>query len=101
MDTAIGLVYDSKRDVVSEFTRAGHTDELERLLIGTIYSNYAARHTTLAGTVSLNPDFAIYTENNTSGTFIAMGENQNLQQDESEIKIVQFSADTYKGVEFK
>ena len=101
LDTAVGLIYNNKRDVVSALTRAGRTDELERLLIGTVYSNYASRHTTLSGTVLLNPDFTVYAENNTAGTFITLGETQNIQSDESEIKIVQFAPDTFKGIEFK
>ena len=34
---------------VTEITRGGHTGQIEELLIGTLYSQYASRHTTLSG----------------------------------------------------
>lgn len=95
------IFWNLDKSIISTFFRGGHTDKLERLLIGTVYSNYNARHTTLSGTALLNPLFSIYKENNTPGVFIALGETQSLQSDESEIKIVEFSEDTFEGVEFK
>lgn len=34
---------------VTEITRGGHTGQIEELLIGTLYSQYASRHVTLSG----------------------------------------------------
>ena len=34
---------------VTEITRGGYTGQIEELLIGTLYSQYARRHTTLSG----------------------------------------------------
>ena len=40
---------------VTELSRAGKTAQIEELLIGTMYSQYAARHTTLSGEAELPP----------------------------------------------
>ena len=94
------LFLTSDKSVKNEFYRAGATDRLERLLIGTIYSNYASRHDTLSGTAAILPSFGIYADVNASGKYLLLGETQRLQGDESEIKMVQFDADNYQGVEF-
>ena len=94
------LFLTSDKSVKNSFYRAEVTDQLERLLIGTIYSNYATRHNTLAGTVALLPSFGIYTDTNEPGKYLLLSETQHLKEDESEILMVQFDADNYKGVEF-
>lgn len=73
---------------------------MERLLIGTAYSNYAKRHNTLSGTADLLPSFAIYTDANEPGKYILLSEIQKLSSDESEILMAEFDADNYEGVEF-
>lgn len=99
--TALGQLFQASYDPIrNSFYRAGVTERLERLLIGTVYSNYATRHNTLSGTTELLPSFGIYTDRNEPGKYILLSETQHLQEDESEIFLVQFDADNYKGVEF-
>ena len=86
--------------VISEFYRAGVTDQIERLLIGTVYSNYASRHNTLSGTVELLPSFGTYTDTNEPGRYLLLSETQNLREEQSEIVMAQFDMDNYEGVEF-
>lgn len=90
----------SDKSVIKTFCRAEQTDLLERLLIGTIYSNYASRHNTLSGTTALLPSFGIYTDANEPGKYIVLSETQHLYEEESEIRMAQFDADNYEGVEF-
>lgn len=90
----------SDKSVISRFFRAGVSDQLERLLIGTVYSNYAARHNTLSGTTVLLPSFGIYTDVSEPGRYILLNETQHLLSDESEILIARFDADNFEGVEF-
>lgn len=90
----------SDKSVIKAFCRAEQTDLLERLLIGTIYSNYASRHNTLSGTTALLPSFGVYTDTNEPGKYVLLSETQHLREDESEILMAQFDADNYKGVEF-
>lgn len=99
--TALGQLFrTTNKYILTEFHRAGTTTQLERLLIGTIYSNYATRHNTLSGTTTLLPQFGIYTDNNELGRYILLGETQHLQIDQSEITMAQFEADNYEGVKF-
>lgn len=99
--TALGQLFlTSDNTVMKYFHRAGYSDLLERLLIGTIYSNYATRHNTLAGTTAILPSFGIYTDTNEPGKYLLLSETQHLKEDESEILMVQFDADNFKGVEF-
>lgn len=99
---ALGQLYlTSDHTVISEFTRAGITDRLEKLLIATVYSNYAGRNKVLSGTTVILPSFSTYTDKNEAGNYILLAETQDLINDTSEIKMVQFSADNYEGVQFK
>lgn len=99
---ALGQLYlTSDHTVISEFTRAGVTDRLEKLLIATVYSNYAGRNKVLSGTTVILPSFSTYTDKNEAGNYILLAETQDLINDTSEIKMVQFSADNYEGVQFK
>lgn len=87
-------------NIVSGFSRAGRHDKLEKLLIGTVYSNYASRNIILSGTVELLPLFEAYTDKHESGKFVLLSEVQRLADDESEIKMVQFAPDNYEGIEY-
>lgn len=99
--TALGQLYRTfNKNVLTEFYRAGVTTQLEKLLIGTVYSSYATRHNTLSGTSALLPGFEIYTDRNEQNTYLLMGETQHLRNDESEIIMVQFETDNYEGVKF-
>lgn len=99
--TALGQFFrSSDKSVLGQFFRGGSSDLLERLLIGTVYSNYADRHSVLSGTVRLLPSFGIYTDTHEPGKYLLLAETQRLRDDESEIKMVQFNNDNYQGVNF-
>ena len=66
-----------------------------------MYSNYSGRNIVLSGTTVILPSFSTYTDKNEAGNYILLAETQDLINDTSEIKMVQFSADNYEGVEFK
>ena len=74
---------------------------LERLLIGTVYSQYASRHNTLSGTVRVLPDMKVLTDASTSGKYIMLSEVQDLMQDTSEILMSEFVSDCYDGIEYE
>lgn len=99
--SARGIVMDADYAAIRSFCRAYHHDRLERLLIGTIYSQYAERKTTLSGTIRILPEMHVLTDESTEGKFILLSEVQDLMQDESEIKMVQFEPDNYTGIEDK
>ena len=99
--TALGQYFaTSNYAALSRFRRAGVTDRLEKLLCGTVYSNYAGRNTTLSGTVSVLHGFGIYSEANEPGTFVLASETQDLRSDTSEITMTRFEADNYEGIEY-
>lgn len=98
---AKGQIFRKDNSVFSSFARAGMTDRLERLLIGTVYSQYASRHDTLSGTAKLLPGFGAYTEKSTPGIFILLSEVQNCIEDESAIKMAELSEDNYEGIEYE
>lgn len=89
---------------LKQITRAGITDLPERLLIGTLYSQYAERHTTLTGEADI-PAAALrsavpYTEQNQEGrVFWLAGESRNLIADTSELTLKEVSADEYHAIE--
>lgn len=98
-----GQVFYGNSEIVSTFIRAGKEDRLERLLIGTVYSQYASRHDTLSGTVKLLPSFGPFADQNgnTAGKFILLSETQNVRMEESEITMAEFSEDNYEGIEYE
>lgn len=98
---AFGQIFKADNSIVYEFGRADATDRLERLLIGTVYSQYATRHNMLSGTVKILTDMKVLTDASTSGKYIMLSEVQNLMQDTSEIKMSEFVADCYEGVEYE
>ena len=100
--TAMGQYFaTSNYAALSRFRRAGVTDRLEKLLCGTVYSNYCDRHVTLSGTVSVLHQFGTYTEANEAGTFVLAHETQNLRMDTSEITMTRFDADNYEGIAYE
>lgn len=90
----------SDKKIIDQFYREGKVAELERLMAGTIYSQYATRKNKLSGTTELVPGYAVLSDNNLSGKFMVSAESQNLQLASSEITIVEISSDSYDGVEF-
>jgi len=98
---AKGQIFDEDYNILQEFERAGVTDRLERLLIGTIYSQYGGRKTILSGTVKLLDDFCVLEDNNTAGTFLLTKEIQNCIDDTSEIAMSEIVEDNYEGIEYE
>ncbi|MBR3466922.1 MAG: hypothetical protein IKH15_06855 [Bacteroidales bacterium] len=78
-------------------TRAGHTDRIERLWLGTLYSQFAERHTMLSGEADgdhggLHP----YSEANQGARlFICTGETLDCITDTAERTLVELSPDEY------
>ena len=99
--TARGLLFHASGEICEQLYRAGHTDRLERLLIGTIYSQYATRKHLLTGTVELIPNYTPLTDASEPGQYVLLSEVQHLMRDESEIRMVQFEADDYEAIEYK
>ena len=86
---------------VQTLKRAGVTDHPEKLLIGTLYSQYADRKTRLSGEAVIDTGgLCAYTEQNQSGkVFLMTGEQQDVIADTSEIEITEFKADEYDAIE--
>ena len=83
---------------VTEMTRAGRTTQIENLLIGTIYSQYATRHTTLSGEadIIICDGIPAVTEQNQPGkAFIITGETQDCIADTSDTTIIELNPDEY------
>lgn len=97
---AKGQLFTSNNEAYSKFSRAGVEDRLERLLIGTIYSQYATRHDTISGTAKLQPTFGIFSERATAGKFMLLSEVQNCKEGESTVKMVLLTEEEYQGIEY-
>ena len=98
---AKGQLFDPSFNIYGKFARAGVEDRLERLLIGTVYSQYASRHVVLSGTAVLVPDFGALSDAATPGKFIMLGENQDCREDTSDIVMAEFSEDNYEGIDYE
>lgn len=86
---------------VKKFTRAGITDTLENLLLGTLYSNYAGRKNTLKGTIQLVPSEQILSDKSSvNSRYLLLSERQDLQECFSEIKMAEIVEDSYTGIEY-
>lgn len=77
--------------------RGGRRARPEELLCGTLYSQYAERHTVLSGEASITPGgIRTFTDANQSGKyFMLAGESQNCIEDTTEATFVEVSADGY------
>ena len=86
-----------------DLTRAGHTDRIERLWLGTLYSQFAARHTMLSGESDGDHDgLHPYTEANQGETlFICTGETLDCITDTSERTLIELSPDEYTAEIYK
>lgn len=97
--TARGAYYRADNNAqIKSLTRAGRTTQAEDLLIGTLYSQYAQRRTTLSGEATLLADaVAAYTEANQAGkVFIALEDLQDLRAATSNATFVELRPDEYK-----
>lgn len=99
---AKGVILQSEgRYPVIKFTRAGTTDTLENLLLGTVYSNYATRKNTLSGTIKLIPAEQILSDKSiVNSRYMLLSESQDLQECFSKIKMAEIVEDSYTGIEY-
>lgn len=87
---------------IAKFKRAGVTDYIERLLAGTIYSNYAGRMSTLTGTIRLIPGEEILSDNSAvNSRYLILSEVQNVAEATSEVKMAEITADEYESMEYE
>lgn len=86
---------------IQTLKRAGVTDHPEKLFIGTLYSQYAARKTRLEGEAVIDTgDLCTYTERNQAGKkFMLSGEKQDVITDTSDAVYTEFNADEYEAIE--
>lgn len=82
-----------------ELCREDVTDRPEQLLIGTLYSQYSQRMTTLSGEVRTGGGF-LYTDaaQPEDKVFIALSERQDCISGYSEVKLCELRPDEYEGV---
>src|SRR5574344_16778 len=99
VQTARGAYYNTATgQQVNTLTRAGRTTQAEDLLIGTIYSQYAERRTTLSGEIVLpaEPVKTFTEDNQPDKVFMMAGEAQNTIADTSEAQLVELRPDEYE-----
>lgn len=90
----------STGEPVTELRRAGITDHPERLLIGTLYSQYAERKTTLSGEAAIDGGLHYYAEANQGDKrFMLMSDVQDVITDCTEAEYCEFRPDEYEGIE--
>ena len=68
-----------------------------KTLIGTWYSNYSRRMNMLSGTARLLNNFGIYTDVNEPGTYLMVGDVQDVREDESNVKLAEITPIILKG----
>ena len=99
LPNAKGRMY-YKGEVLQSAVRGGVSDSPQRLLIGTVYSQYAVGCTVLSGTslplMSLKP----VSDAATPGKFIMRSEVYDVRAAESDIEIVELKEENYTAVEY-
>lgn len=99
---ARGAILDASYAPIRRFRRAGVTDSIEKLLIGTIYSNYASRKNTLSGSINLIAEYSILSDaSSVNSRFMLLSESQDLQAATSEVKMAEIAADSYEDIEYE
>lgn len=96
--TARGAYFNAQTgEQIRQLTRAGRTTQIEELLIGTLYSQYAERRTQLSGEIELHPDGLVsYKEQNQEGKkFILTAETQDVIMDTTEATLIELRPDEY------
>ena len=98
--TAKGIYHrTSTGQALEKLTRAGVTDHPEKLLIGTLYSQYADRKTTLTGEAVIDGGLHVYTEQNQGEKkFVLMSDVQDVITDCTEAEYCEFRNDEYEGI---
>ena len=92
------LLRTSTGQQLAQFKRAGRTESAEQLFIGTMYSQFAARKTVLAGEVVLDSGgLTLYSEAvQPSGTkFLMTGELQHIRENMTEATLLEVRPDEY------
>ena len=92
---AKGMLVDVNGNPLTAFRRAGSFGTLAKLMCNTIYSQYATRHMAISGTAELIDTPCILSEQNTEGKFILESEEQNIRENTSLVRMVQFFPDSY------
>ena len=99
-----GVFLDNSYSQITTLSRAGINDVLEKLLIGTIYSNYNTRHVKLSGECSIIPGTlpVISEDNQTPGKkFMIAGETQDCAMDSSDAVFVEVLEDSFQGIDYE
>jgi hypothetical protein len=99
--TAKGAYYANQTgEQLQEVTRAGRTDAAEKLFIGSIYSQYAERKTTLSGEAIIDGGLHYYTEQNQDGKrFMLMSDAQDVITDCTDAEYCEIRPDEYDEIE--
>ncbi len=102
--TAKGMYYRSSDGLqIKQMTRRGRTNLVEKLLIGTLYSQFATRHTKLSGTAFLmKGDLKLYRDAMQSGKkFLMLADLQDVDAGTSEMSVVELTQDEYDAIEYE
>lgn len=89
------------RERISVFSRGGYQGPLERLLIGTAYSQYSTRKNVLSGTIESPNEFGVLMDATINGKYMVVSEVMNVEDATSEIKAIEVVADQYEGIEYE
>lgn len=92
---ARGLIY-QKGYPFHLMRRGGVTDTLEKLLIGTVCSQYGSRHATLQGTVE-SRDGMVFEDASHEGKFLLVSETMDCVSGNSECMYSELRADEYEA----
>lgn len=98
--TGRGLMY-SNLTLHEKFIRGGVCDRLEKLLLGTIYSQYASRKLKLSGTVGLLSGFVLGDSPRIDGKFLLVADTQDMCNDTSDMVMTAFSEDEYRDIDYE
>ena len=97
--TARGAYFNTSTGAqITELTRAGRTTQVEDLLIGTLYSQYATRKVKLSGEAQITSDAVVAYEEANQGDkrFILTEDIQNAIAGTSEVTIIELRPDEYE-----
>lgn len=99
--TAKGIYHQtSNGQQLQRLKRAGIIDHPEKLLIGTLYSQYAGRKATLSGEAVIDPGLHYYTEDNQQDKrFMLMADTQDVITDCTDAEYCEFRPDEYNSIE--
>lgn len=90
-----------KGEILQLARRGGVTDSPQRLLIGSIYSQYAEGRLILSGTAEPLPGLTPLSDASTEGKFIMKSEEYKVREAESTVEVVQLAEESYEGVDYE